>query len=357
MSTPDDAPARPRPPLGGPGVPAGAGDEAGCAEGPVGARRLGRAAASAAARGWFVFPVHPRSKIPAVKRWETAASRDPDQIARWWKTAPFNLGIACGPSGLVVIDIDRPRGDPPPEWAGARGGFDVLARLATEAGETWPPRTTVVQTAGGGSHWYFRAPAGVELRNTQGRAGARGLGWCVDTRGHGGYVLGAGSVGSAGRCYRMVSRHPVATLPDWLEAALTPPPRPQQGRRQPVGEQATPRRIAAYVRAVLDGESAAVAAAQVGERHRTLLAAARRLGHWVGSEVLTEAAARSALTTAAAHYVGVDGYTAAQVERDITDGIAYGARMPRGAEDIPDRSDPPVPHRPDEGSNPGKPAT
>jgi hypothetical protein len=96
-------------------------------------------------------------------------------------------------------------------------------------------------------------------------------------------------------------------------------------------------RVEAYLRAVVDGESRAVAAAPVGTRHSTLLRAARRLGQWVGSGALTGADVRAVLTTAARGYVSVDGYTAQQVERDITDGLAYGAARPRHIDDLPDR--------------------
>jgi hypothetical protein len=283
-----------------------------------------------------VFPVHPRSKIPAVKGWEAAATRDLEQIRRWWDRRPYNIGIATGRSGLLVIDLDLGLRDCPPEWAGARGGFDVLARRAAAAGAPWPPDTLVVATATGGTHWYFRPPAGVELRNTQGAA-RRGLGWCVDTRGNGGYVLGPGSVRPDGT-YRVVRRYPIAPLPRWLLTALTPQgpqPPPITGRR-PVSH----RRAEAYLRAIVNRELAAVAAAGVGDRHTTLLRAARRLGHWSTSGALAEAEARAALTTAAQHFVGVAGYTAAHIARDITDGFAYGARHPRRIEDIPDRSSP-----------------
>ena len=116
----------------------------------------------------------------------------------------------------------------------------MLARRAAAAGAPWPPHTLVVATATGGTHWYFRPPAGVELRNTQGGA-RRGLGWCVDTRGHGGYVLGPGSVRPEGT-YRVVRRYPIAPLPGWLLTALTPQPTPatvqcpQPSARSPIDE-------------------------------------------------------------------------------------------------------------------------
>jgi hypothetical protein len=94
-------------------------------------RRLMRVALEVARAGHFVFPLWPRSKKPAVKDWENVATREPDGIRERWAALPWNVGIACGPSGLHVIDLDDAHGhEPPEEWAGARHGRDVLARLA-----------------------------------------------------------------------------------------------------------------------------------------------------------------------------------------------------------------------------------
>ncbi len=109
--------------------------------------RLMRAALTTAADGHYVFPLWPRSKRPAVTGWETHATTNPDDIRRLWDTLSYNVGIACGPSGLHVLDLDDAHGDDPPdEWAGARHGRDVLARLAREAGEPYPVDTYTVCT-------------------------------------------------------------------------------------------------------------------------------------------------------------------------------------------------------------------
>lgn len=174
----------------------------------------------------------------------------------------------------------------------------------------------------------------MRLRNTQGA-----LGWRIDTRGHGGYILAAGSRGTAGRRYRVRRDRPVAELPAWLIDALAPPADSESIARPPyAGHDAPPSasvRAHAYLRAVVDGERHAVTTAEVGHRHGTLLRAARRLGHWVGGGGLTEADARAALTDAARGYLGVAGYSARQIQRDITDGLTYGARHPRRLDDFP----------------------
>jgi hypothetical protein len=121
-----------------------------------------RAAVAAAARGWRVFPLRPNDKRPAVRDWETRATTDLDRIHHCWAAGPWNIGIACGPSGLVVIDLDTPKpGDTaPPAWQlpGVTCGEDVLAVLAERAGVPVPYDTHTVRTGRGGRHLYFTPP-------------------------------------------------------------------------------------------------------------------------------------------------------------------------------------------------------
>ena len=157
---------------------------------PLGARHqsrhrvlLHRSAAMAARSGFFVFPVAPLGKVPALKdlNWAEIATRDPAALARWWRATPYNVGIVTGSrSGIVVVDLDTSHGDaPPPECSGMSHGLDVLTRLANQAGGDLPATFTVT-TPTRGQHLYYRPPPGVELRNTQGK-----IGWLVDTRGEG----------------------------------------------------------------------------------------------------------------------------------------------------------------------------
>ncbi|WP_234027741.1 bifunctional DNA primase/polymerase [Pseudonocardia dioxanivorans] len=283
--------------------------------------RLGQAALELAAGGLYVFPLWPRSKKPAVENWEQEATRDPAVIAAWWSTRPFNIGVATGPSGLVVVDLDDAHGhEAPAPWAGARHGREVFALVAAAAGQPVPTDTYTVATPTGGTHLYFRAPQGLELRNSAAR-----LGWRIDTRAAGGYIVAAPSVRAEGY-YRVTHRGPVAELPEWLVEALTPPP--------PPAVPATPvvlpsQRAGAYVRKIVEQEAAMLAAAPVGGRHWARLAAARTLGRLVGGGALDLVEARAVLLAAAAGQVGVENTTRAEVERDIDDGLAYGARLPR----------------------------
>jgi hypothetical protein len=285
----------------------------------MGDRSLLKAAFDAADRGWSVFPLVPGWKVPAIRGWEEQASTDRRRIFRWWvKNLRMNVGIAAGKSGLLVIDLDQAGGDaPPPRFAGAGNGRDVLALLAAEAGAEMPTDTYTVATPGG-SHLYFRAPVGLNCRNSVGA-----LGWKIDSRCHGGYVVGAGSQRPEGS-YRVTRPSPVAELPGWLLEALTPPPvAVHDPGRLP------PKRASAYVRAIVEGEAHDVATARTGTRHRSLLKAARTLGRLVGGGELGEADARDALLDAARGHLGVDGFAEAELIRTVEDGITYGIQLPR----------------------------
>jgi hypothetical protein len=232
-----------------------------------------RCALEAASR-FHVFPVVPRGKTPAVEGWQGLATQDELQIRRWFAERPFNIGIRTGVASLLVVDPDDAHGEEPPaEWSDARGGWDVLARLAEAAGARYSDQTYTVRTPTGGIHLYFKGPADASLRNTSGK-----LGWRIDTRGAGGYVVGAGSARAEG-LYRCVHDVPIASLPSWLLAALTPPPMP---RVEPAEVTLPGGRMTRYVATALDAECAAVAAARVHTRHQTLLRASRILGGWAG---------------------------------------------------------------------------
>lgn len=285
----------------------------------MGDRALLKAAFDAADRGWNVFPLVPGGKIPMIRGWDDQASTDRRQIFRWWvKNLRMNVGLAAGKSGLLVVDLDQANGDtPPPRFAGASNGRDALAILAAEAGAEMPTDTYTVATPGG-SHLYFRAPEDVSCGNS-----VSALGWKIDTRCRGGYVVGAGSQRPEGS-YRIVHPGPVAELPGWLREALTSPPVTEHDAIElPTG------RASAYVRAIVEGEADDVATARTGTRHRSLLKAARTLGRLVGGGELGEREAREALLDAAHGHLGVDGFTEAELTRTIDDGIAYGKRLPR----------------------------
>ena len=289
-------------------------------------------ARAAAARGWPVFPLHPYSKYPAVTDWEHRASTDPDQVAAWWPgESRDNIGIACGPAGLVVVDLDPARGQaPPPPWdtAGVTHGRQVLAILAERAGAALPTATFTVATPSGGQHLYFLAPAGVTVRNT---AGA--LGWRVDIRAAGGFVVAAGScrwVNGRTRRYTVTDPAPPVPLPDWLTTSLTArgAPRPANDGRACLGEGLV-EQAGAYVAAAIDAEARAVTRAAPGTRNSTLFRAAAALGELVGAGLVTADTVTDMLRRAAAVHCGVDDFTPTEADRTISNGLTRGRRNPR----------------------------
>ncbi|RUQ02411.1 DNA primase, partial [Microbacterium sp. HSID17254] len=195
-------------------------------------------ALGAARAGYHVFPLQVDGKKPifhakrTCKRsgpcsgpeghlgWEQRATIDPEQIRRWCSAKPYNVGMACGPSNLLVIDLDEGRGATAPEEVeGARNGRDVLRMLERRAGEPVPDQTLTVSTPSGGGHLYFRND--IALRNSS----QTGLGWKIATRGEGGHILAPGSVRPEGR-YQFQRFGPPADLPPWTRAILAPPPQP-----------------------------------------------------------------------------------------------------------------------------------
>ena len=155
---------------------------------------------------WHVFPCMPGDKRPAVNKWEQRASTD----YRDWPSPRHNTGIACGPSHLVVLDLDT-HGTGAPD---VRSGRDALIKLCEQAGQPWPA-THTVRTPSGGWHLYFQAPDGVEIRNSVARIGPM-----IDVRACGGYVLSAGSV-IGGRAYTTLDDCPAAPLPSWIVRLIT----------------------------------------------------------------------------------------------------------------------------------------
>ncbi|MCT2277269.1 bifunctional DNA primase/polymerase [Micromonospora chalcea] len=295
------------------------------------------AALGHAARGWHVFPLRPDDKRPAFPDhpaddctgrdprcraghvgWEARATTDPDRIRRAWSARPYGIGLACGPSRLVVVDLDvrKPGQSMPPGYEGCPHGLRTLAALTAAHAATIDPTYTVT-TGRGGTHLYYRHPdTGPALRNTAGT-----LGPMVDTRAHGGYVVAPGST-VAGRPYVVDLDTDPAPLPAWLAALLAPAPLPPQ--RRVVVDLGTGR-AGGYVRAAVAREVDRVTTAAKGERNRSLYIAAVALGQLVAGGALGEDDARSVLEQA-----GVTaGLRTVEAYRTVRSGLAAGARRPR----------------------------
>lgn len=276
------------------------------------------AALQAAARGWHVFPLRPGSKRPALhgeasctrtgvcasghQKWEQRATTDPDRIRATWSHGAFNVGIATGPSGLLVVDLDMPKdnsnGDTP-------CGVTTFTALCERTGHP-VPATCRTRTASGGQHLYFRAPADVRLTNTAGSIAP-----LIDTRAWGGYVIAAGSVTPAGPYEALSGSEPVS-LPAWLLGILKPARRPVQAPPA-----AVPGQSSRYAGAAFAAEVHNVATAADGTCNATLLRAARALGRFIASGDLTRNGVEQALRGAA-------GANATESQRYYDDVIRRG---------------------------------
>lgn len=156
-------------------------------------------------RGFFVFPLVPNSKIPAIKEFPRLASTDPNQVLRWWAENPeYNIGISTSTFGvseaLLAVDIDN---------KGAKKGDEEILKLELEGANF--PDTFQQTTPTGGRHLVYRVTEPL-------KQGVNILGPGLDTRARGGYIVGAGSrIG--GRTYTASDRR-LALAPEWLTARL-----------------------------------------------------------------------------------------------------------------------------------------
>lgn len=246
------------------------------------------AAVAAALKGWAVFPCRPDNKRPTVDRWEQRACSDPERVRKHWPGPQHNIGIACGPSELVVVDLDTIEhgGQLPQEWwsvPGIRDGADVLAELAIRAGHSWPA-TWTVRTPSGGLHLYFQALAGRQIRNSAGKVGPM-----VDIRAAGGYVVGAGS-SVHGKPYEVIDQSELIAFPSWLADLAAPPREP----RPPAGA-SVPGQLYGRLRALVE----TVLSSEPGTRNGRLYWAACRAAEMIAGGQLERETAERVLIEAA----------------------------------------------------------
>jgi hypothetical protein len=142
-----------------------------------------RCAESLRALGLAIIPCDAASKRPLVggfTKWR--ASPAAVTVANWARKFPAaNLGIACGLSGVVVVDID-----------------DVT--MIDAAILHFGPTPLRVRTPSGGAHLYYRNATGQRSRNLRSSHGA-----AIDLKAVGGFVFVPPSVGADGVRYEFES--------------------------------------------------------------------------------------------------------------------------------------------------------
>jgi hypothetical protein len=140
-----------------------------------------------------IFPLLPNTKEPATPNGCYDATRDLEQIEKWWDRNPdYNIGVAAG-NGLVVVDLDVKHGV---------NGVTAYKELCPKNAN--PPYT--VSTPTGGQHLYY-----FSLDEAIGNSASR-VAPGVDVRTLGGYVVGAGSM-LEGESYQVAEEGNFEPLP------------------------------------------------------------------------------------------------------------------------------------------------
>ena len=237
-----------------------------------------RLALELAALGWHILPLSPASKRPlgncaacstrhgnpghqadtcpclAADGWchgVRAATTDLARISAWWRHEPAAVpGVAAGPSGLILVDIDAHGGQHPPllatgllpgidltaeptprgAWddpAAFRDGRDSLTLLARLRGgpRPWPPgpehQPIIAATPSGGVHLWYRAPADGLRQALSDPQGRYGLAWQVDLKAGWSYGIAPGAATTAGT-YQIRGGDPArpGRMPAWLAAEI-----------------------------------------------------------------------------------------------------------------------------------------
>lgn len=145
------------------------------------------AAIEYAKKGFAVFPLKYRDKVPLTRNGCKDATTDAAQIKAWWQKYPnANIGLATGSVSqnvfVIDLDIDEDRGI---------DGYHSLEDWQREHGDF--PETWTAITGRGGYHMYFRGDGKIKNR--------AGIIDGVDIRGNGGYVVAPPSIHKNGRRY------------------------------------------------------------------------------------------------------------------------------------------------------------
>ena len=263
---------------------------------------LGRSASELAESGYYVHPLRPQEKVPATRNGFKDATRDLRQMERWWGGMPAaNIGIACGASGVVVLDIDTKAGADPGDILTRfeRGTAPVVGTgVAPERSERYPSSLAGRR----GVQVYFRGEMASVARLT--------IPGC-EIKAAGGYVVAPPSIHPSGVEY--VGQLPAVTelppAPNWLvELVRRPEPRPFV--TAPASRTADPSRV-------LDGLARTVREAQPGNRNHSLFWATCRAVEHAAVGNLDEARAREELRAAALHA----GLGEAEIEQTIRSGL------------------------------------
>jgi hypothetical protein len=261
-------------------------------------------ALSYAARGFEVFPLAPRSKVPLIAARKGGkglhdATRDPRTIRRWWSSCPdANVAARTGVT-FDVVDLDGPQAIE--AITAARGDGARLTGPAVRTPSGW--------------HVYVQ-PTGMGNR--------AGLLPGVDYRGVGGYICLPPSVHPSGERYQWAGSRgwKLDPLPPWLVRLV------ERHRDLPVTRPdlpVAPGRATAYGAAALRRELDELGQTVEGARNDSLNRSAFALGQLVASGALAEGPTAEALLGAGLRL----GLGERECERTIASGMSAGMEQPR----------------------------
>lgn len=169
-----------------------------------------------ATSAWKIFPLRSWEKRPLHKGWQAEATCNLEVVESIWRKNPdANIGLAIQP-GFVAVDID--------DWS-------ALKILESEHQKL--PSTYRQNTPRGGAHFIYST----EL-DTGNSTGSLPKG--IDIRGHGGFIVGAGSVlmneVQSAKCWSIESNLFPQPLPGWFETRLSERGISKGTQRKSIGE-------------------------------------------------------------------------------------------------------------------------
>jgi len=244
------------------------------------------------------------AKHPRVSDWAAAATTDATMIRAWWARNPHsNIAIVTGArSGVVVIDVDGPR------------GLESIERLGAL------PITPMSLTASG--YHLLRAHPGTPVKTEANVLPG------IDVRGDGGYIIAPPSVHVSGWRYAWAPGRRVGAIELAPYSPVTGVP--TTGGASSDTHEADRRE--AYTRGAVDAESSSVRTSAPGTRNDTLNRAAFKLGQLVASGALDVSVLRNELTKAA-HAVGLEDL---EIRRTIKSGL--DGALKKGGREVPEPS-------------------
>lgn len=277
------------------------------------------AALEYAERGWPVFPLQPHGKAPLLAgHGHRDASTDEAVIRSWYAASPdANVGIACEPAGLVVLDID-----------------DYKAECEAERwlnGRELPP-TYTVSTGNGGRHYYYLAPEGAPLPSSNSK-----LAKCVDVKARGAYVGAPPSKTTL--AYEVIDPRDPVPSPVWLADELRPGPDCTETEPRAASPTIECPAQSAYARKVMDEEGARLAAAPEGTRNDTLNRVGFRFGQLVATGHVSRPLAEKWLRQSAARASsnGNHPLTKSEIDNAVTLSVNAGMNDPGNTPKVEDK--------------------